>query len=141
MYQKLNQNKTFKIFLSTLASLMLFAFVALFPYKEVEAVNALGIWYGGRIVSYIPGYAWTLGVTYGVCPPHMHIISFGAPYRGPLAITVPPVVPKAFYNYYTPGNAVKGGYYPGTFMIYPGPISCPDAPLLYLHSLGGTSIK
>lgn len=124
------------------ASLMLFVFAALIPYQDVEAANALGIHYGGRIVSYNPGYAWSDSYNSGYCQPHITIISYGAPYRGVLALFVPPSKTKANYNWYSSNVKVKGGYYPIP-QIYPMPTSCPySAPQgVYYHSLGGTSKK
>jgi hypothetical protein len=141
MYQKLNQNHALKAVLSGFAFLMLFGLFLSLPYSEIEAQNALGLPYGGKIIYFSPGYPWVLGVppaaTYGVCPPHMVFLSYG-PIKGVLAVTVPPIQPKQWYNYYTPGNAVKGAYYP-TPLVYPTPLSCPDAPVIFPHSLGGTS--
>jgi hypothetical protein len=113
MYQKLNQHKGVRIIMSVLALSMLFSFATLLPYEEVEAQNALGTFVGGRVTSSFPGgFVWYNGGTAMYCPPHIWVMSFGAPYRGPLPLLMPPAYPKANYNYFVPGNAVKGAYYP-----------------------------
>jgi hypothetical protein len=108
MYQKLNQNRYLKVALCCLAVFMLIGFTLALPYEEVAA-QGLGSNFGGRIIVSIPtGYWW--GISY--CLPHVMIVSFGAPYRGPLALMLPPGNPKQYYNYFTPGVAVMGKYFP-----------------------------
>ncbi len=143
MYKKLDENRIFKTFLSGLAVFMLIFLVSSFPYEEVEAQNALGSFMGGRIIYFSPGYPWVIGVppfaTYGVCPPHHVVLSYGAPYRGVIGLTVPPLIPKSYYNYFTPGVAVKGAYYPVP-LVFPSPFSCPFEPIpLFQTSLEGTA--
>src|SRR5688572_5355290 len=99
MYQKLNQNRAVKITLSTVAVAMLFSFASLLPYHEVDALNALGTFVGGRVTSSFPaGYVWYNGGTAMYCPPHIWVASFGAPYRGPIPLLIPPGIPKGNYN-------------------------------------------
>jgi hypothetical protein len=136
MYQKLNQNRGVKVILSVFGLAMLLSLVSLFPYEEVEAQNALGTFFGGRITSSFPtGFAWYNGVTPMYCPPHIWIVSFGAPYKGPLPLLMPPAMPKAQYNWYLPGVAVKGAYYPAPI---PPWTLCPYP--VFITSLMGTSL-
>jgi hypothetical protein len=136
MYKKLNQNIKLKTSLIFLAVFMLIGFVSLWPYDEVEAgANALGTFFGGRIVTPVPsGYPWMAGPVPMYCPPHIIIVSFGAPYRGPLALLIPPVIPKMYYNWYTPGVAVTGAYTPTPIPL------CPFYPV-FPTTLMGTSVK
>jgi hypothetical protein len=128
MYQKLNQNKTLKIALASLAVFMLIGLTASLPYEEVSAQT--GTYVGGRIVYAIPtGYYW--GISY--CIPHMMVASVGAPYRGPIALAYPPAMPFSMYNFYTPGVSVKGSYF--SFPIF----GCPYP--VYPTQMLGTSLR
>lgn len=136
MYQKLNQNRKLKIALASLAVFMMGSFLTMLPYAEVEAANALGTFFGGRITTSFPGgYVWYNGISPMYCPPHVWIISYGAPYRGPLPLLMPPAMPKQYYNWYTPGVAVKGAYYPTPIPPY---TLCPYG--VFPTSLMGTSL-
>jgi hypothetical protein len=121
---------------------MMGSFLALLPYAEVSyvqgfsGVNSLGTFFGGRIATVFPGgFVWYNGATAMYCPPHIWIISYGAPYRGPLPLLIPPAIPKSHYNWYTPGNAVKGAYSPTPIPPY---TLCPYG--VFPTTMMGTSV-
>jgi hypothetical protein len=142
MYQKLNQNRKLKVLLASLAFFMALGFTLALPLDEVEAYYFN---FGGKILYYVGPYPWVVGVppaaTYGVCPGHMVLLSFGAPYRGIIGITVPPPISKQWYNFYIPGNATKGAYLPVP-LTFPSPYSCPyEAAIpMYQSIMGGSSL-
>jgi hypothetical protein len=137
MYQKLNQNSHLKRLLVLVIVVMLSGLVSLFPYSDLQAQNALGLPFGGRVtVPVITGYVWYNGLTPMYCPPHIMVANFGPAYLigQPFAVFVPPAMPKQWYNYYTPGVGIKGAYYP-----VPNLILCPFYPVYY-SSLYGTGL-
>ncbi len=114
---------------------MMLGFVFALPFEEVTAAGPMGLPFGGRVVTPVTtGYLWYNGLTPMYCPPHLIIASYG-PIKGtPTAVFIPPVNPRANYNYTTPGVAIKGFYYPA-----PNVILCPFYPVYY-SSLFGTSV-
>lgn len=137
MYKKLNQNRNVKLVLAGLAVAMVFGFVLALPYEEVSAAGPMGLPFGGRVaVPVTTGYVWYAGVTAMYCPPHITVVNYGPPYlipQQPFGVFIPPAAPKQWYNYYTPGVAITGFYYP-----VPNRALCPFYNVYY-SSMFGTS--
>lgn len=144
-----NQNKNSKLahiserslhYLLIIVSVLVLSGIGIAGFTpKAKAINAIGQPMGGFIDFFVPGYPWYIGVTAGYCPPHTFITVKG-PLAGPreIAIIIPPTIPRANYNYFTPGVSVLGAYYPVP-MIYPSPFSCPDTiavPLFFGSYLG-----
>lgn len=119
-----------------LAAILMISAAFVMPLQFSSAQNALGLPFGGRIVTpVLTGYVWYNGVTPMYCPPHIIVVSYG-PLRGStIGLFIPPAMPKMYSNYAVPGIAVKGAYYPA-----PNIALCPFYPVYY-SSLMGTSLR
>ncbi|MBX4187768.1 MAG: hypothetical protein KW793_01380 [Candidatus Doudnabacteria bacterium] len=134
MYQKLNQNRKIKVLLASLAFFMALGFILVLPFDEIHAQGIMGLPFGGRVaVSVTTGYPWTIGIVSGYCPPHLIVANFGPKYLigQPFGVFFPPADPKQYYNYFTPGVAIKGLYYP-----VPNFALCPFYPVYYSSMFG-----
>jgi hypothetical protein len=87
--------------------------------------------FGGRLLFFSP----PIVTVFVNCPALVAVQNDVGLYKGVFYFTLPPSSPKAYYNYLTPGVAVKGSYLPT-----PIPINCifqPIFPSLYF----GTSVR
>jgi hypothetical protein len=113
---KVHKNKQSSVRLFALALILLS--VLFLPARRTKAI-ATGLPFGGRLLFFSPPIV-TLLIN---CPAMDHVLNFGP---GPkvLHLLLPPAQPRAFYNFYTPGVAVLGSYFPIVL-----PFNCPVAPI------------
>lgn len=132
-----------------LSIIILLTFLILvLPVPKVEASNPnlSGVQVGGRVTSLLLPYPFPIVPPYvwGLCPPRV-LITVKTPLSraGEIAIMLPPFMPRAAYNYTTPGVAYIGAYYPVSVAgkRLPLPLfSCPyDVVPVYYGSWFGTS--
>ncbi|MEJ0021906.1 MAG: hypothetical protein WDN47_05040 [Candidatus Doudnabacteria bacterium] len=115
MFMSRNKQEATRLFALTVILIS----VLFLPHTHKAQAQAAGLPFGGRLLFTTP----PIITVFVNCPAIATVSNFGP---GPkvLHLLLPPIQPRSFYNFYLPGVAVLGTYFPT-----PLPFNCPIAPI------------